>query len=177
MAVVTTKSQVLQDVEASPQVRQDVLHQHGRERIRSASLAVAAGDDDGSQYRFFRVWSGWSIKSIKCYCTAITGGTDYDCGLYTINDGAAVDADLYTDGFSVATAAPAVPPTADGGDGIELRFGDATTAVPGDVNQAVWEDLGLSEDPMLWYDVALTGNTVGTAAGTIALVMRYTAGD
>lgn len=177
MAVVDTHSTELTGLETTPISKTNVRHAHGRERIRSASVAVAAADDDTSTYRFFRVHSSWSIKSIKAYCTAITAGTDYDIGLYTIDGGAVVDADLYCDGVSFATAAPAVPPTADGGDGIECRFGDATTAVPGDVNNRVWEDLGLTEDPNLWYDLVATGNTVGTAAGTIAIVMRYTAGD
>lgn len=149
----------------------------GREYVKSATVEVAAADDDTSTYRFFRVKSSDRIKSLKLYCDAITGGTDYDCGLYTVDGGAVVDADLYADGFSAATASPAVPPTADAGDGIELRFGDATTANPGDVNNAVWEDLGLTEDPHLEYDVVFTANTVGTAAGTLTLVMRYTAGS
>jgi hypothetical protein len=88
-----------------------------------------------------------------------------------------VDADLYADGITLATAAPVQTPTADGGDGIECRFGDAATALITDVNNKVWEDLGLSADPGLVYDVCLTGNTVGTAAGDIAIKMEYTAGD
>ena len=179
MAVVNTKSTIITNLDASPPEMADARHAGSRNRVKSASVAVAAGDDDGSTYRFVRVRSSDSLKSIKCINTAITGGNDYDCGLYrTAEDGGAVvDADLYADGFALALAAPAVPPTADGGSPIELRFGDASTAVPGDVNNRVWEDLGLTEDPGLDYDLVLTANTVGTGAGTIALVVEYTDGS
>ena len=39
--------------------------------------------------------------------------------------------------------------------------------------KAVWQQRGLSADPNLWYDVAATANTVGSAAGTITLKMSY----
>lgn len=176
MAVVNTVSTTLSNIVASPPVANPSTKQ-GRLRFKSETVAVAAADDDTSTFRFFRVKSSDSIKSLRLICTAITGGTDYDCGLYTIAGGAVVDADLYADGFSVATAAPAVPPTAAANGGIELRFGDASTAVPGDVNNRVWEDLGLTSDPNLEYDVVITANTVGTAAGTLTLIMEYSAGD
>lgn len=176
MAVVNTLSAILTGSQATPYTvnSRDV---HSRLHTVSAFVAVAAADDDNSTYRMHRVHSSWTIKSIQVFCTAITGGTDYDVGLYTINGGAVVDADLYADGISLATAAPAVPPTAAANGPIEVRFGDAATAVLTDINNQVWEDLGLASDPALWYDLVLTANTVGTAAGTIAVVTTYNAGD
>lgn len=177
MAVVNTISAELTNLAADPAVKEDVRSSGGRLRVKSATVEVAAADDDTSTYRFFRVKSGDSIKSLKLYCDAITGGTDYDCGLYGINGGAVVDADLYADGFTAATIAPAVPHAVASSPYIELRFGDATTSNIADINNRVWEDLGLTADPFLEYDVVLTGNTVGTGAGTLTLVMEYTAGD
>ena len=131
---------------------------------------------DASTFRFFRVKSSDSIKSLRCYSDGIANGTDYDCGLYTIGAGAVVDADLYADGFTLATLIPAVPHIAATAAYQELRFGDATTSIVSDINNMVWEDLGLSADSGLEYDVVLTGNTVGDG-GIISLMMFYTAGD
>lgn len=175
MAVANTLSSELTDRDAG--TRLDVHDIGGRLKIKTATLEVAAADDDGSTYRFFRVGSGHSIKSLQLLCDAITAGSDYDCGLYTIEGGAVVDADLYADGITVETAVPAVPHVAATAAYLELRFGDATTADIADVNNKVWEDLGLSADPQLEYDVVLTANTVGSAAGTLTLRMLYTVGD
>ena len=177
MAVANTKSTVLTNIEADPRVLNNIKYYGGRQRIIKDYVSVAAADDDTSTYRLCRVLSHWVLHSIRVRCTAITGGTDYDCGLYSIDDGAAVDADLYADGFTVATACPAVPHAAASASFLELRFGDASTAVLTDINNQVWEDVGLSEDSGLAYDLVLTANTVGTAAGTIAFEVHYSAGD
>lgn len=178
MAVVDTNSTTITNLEASPPVMTAAITNHGVVRRVSETVAIAAADDDTSTYRFFRVHSSWSILSLKIVNEAITGGTDYDLGLYSTAGagGAVVDADLYADGITLATAAPPVPPTAAAPDGIECRFGDATTAVPGDVNNRVWQDLGLAADPGLWYDMVLTSVTVGSAAGNVSLICLYTDG-
>ena len=44
------------------------------------------------------------------------------------------------------------------------------------IEKRVWELLGLSADPQLDYDLALTGDTVGTAAGSVSLRVRFTGG-
>ena len=32
----------------------------------------------------------------------------------------------------------------------------------------MWQDVGLTTDPQSWYYLALTGDTVGTAAGDVS---------
>jgi len=177
MGVVNTKATELSNVEASPIVANQIHNIHGRIRIKSATLSVDSGDDDTSVYRFFRVRSSDSIKEIRCYHDSITSGNDWDCGLYTINSGAAVDEDLYGDGYTLAVACPAVPHVVATAAYLSMRFGDATTAAITDVNNMVWEDLGLSADPGLEYDLVLTANTVGSATGDITIMVYYTAGD
>ncbi len=81
MAVANTKSTQISNAEASPRTLQNPLHSHGRIRVKSATLATLAADDDTSVYRFFRVKSTDSIKSLRIYHEAITGATDYDVGL------------------------------------------------------------------------------------------------
>jgi hypothetical protein len=36
------------------------------------------------------------------------------------------------------------------------------------IGQKVWQDAGLSADPMSWYYLALTGDTVGTVSGDVS---------
>ncbi len=179
MAVANTSSLELTDIDANPRVASDVHHTHGRVRIKSATVAVAAADDDASVYRFFRVKSTDSIKSLQLYHDGITGATDYDLGLYTIAGGALVtDAeDLYADGLNLEVACPAVPHVLATAGYLECRFGDATTSNVNDINNVVWEDLAASSDTQLEYDMCITAVTVGSAAGDMTLVMYYTAGD
>lgn len=181
MATVHLKSQAITDMEATPLVKQDVHDLYGRVRALGQTVALSATDDSaGSTYRFFRVHSSWQILSIQFYTTGIDASV-YDCGLYHTNNGpsagAEADLDLYADGVSGSTSAPAVPPTADAGGAIEMRFADANTANLGDFNNRVYEDLGLSADPGLEYDMALTTSTAGTVAGTLGLRAYVTAGD
>lgn len=173
MATEAIKSTTVTNADAVPQVFNASQDSGQTLKIKTETVAVTSGVTAGSTYRFFRVNSSDSIKSLQVVCTAIATLAG-DIGLYTINGGAVVDADLYADGISLATAAPAVAPTADGGSPIECRFGDASTAVPGDINNQVWQDLGLASDPGLQYDVAFTSTATAGTAGTITLIMQYT---
>lgn len=132
-----------------------------------ATVAVASGDDDGSVYRMFRVKSNFVISSLKKFSTALTSGTDWDLGIYETeeNGGAAVDADVFADGVSLASADAT---------GTELRFNDSATAGVGTIEKALWELLpGLTEDPNKEYDLCFTANTVGAADGAVSLIMDY----
>lgn len=134
--------------------------------LHGVALAqVAAADDDGSVYRLARVKSSWVPVSISVQTTAITGGTDYDLGIYRISTsaatGAVVDRDILMDGQTMATAS------------LVLNGMGAVTA--DNRGKTLWELAGLTADPQLEYDLALTANTVGTAAGTIAVTYAFNA--
>ncbi|MCG8394199.1 MAG: hypothetical protein MI745_14065 [Pseudomonadales bacterium] len=121
------------------------------------TFEVAAADDNGSIYRLFRINSSDVIYSLELSNDAITGGSDYDIGLYDITtDGAVVDKDVFADGISVASA------------------GDKTNVLTApdiaELNLPVWDLVsGVTENPQKQYDVAITANTVGSAAGTITV--------
>lgn len=127
------------------------------------TLAVAAADDDGSVYGLFLVNSNDVPKSIDIQCSAVTGGTDYDLGLYDYDGegaiGSAVDADILMDGQTMASAAVDL-------DGMQ-------TVAAANRGKTFWELAGETTDPQKQYIVALTANTVGTAAGTIHVDMEY----
>ena len=120
------------------------------------SFAVASGDDNNSVYRVCRIRSNDVLTSVVRTNDAITGGTNYDIGIYTKGvGGAVVDRDLFADGLDLSSAGTNVE---------SFSTKDAAT-----VGQKVWELLGLSSDPSLEYDLAVTGVTVGTGNGDIGL--------
>lgn len=92
---------------------------------------------------------------------ALTGMTDVDIGLYTL-DGVAVDADLFVDGDSLATAQA-------------TKFGDnalsaaAVSAIEDSVKKI--GDLSGDVDEYSQYVIALTLNTAGSASGDF--VVKY----
>ncbi len=101
---------------------------------------------------------------------ALTGATDIDIGVYKPSalggvDGAVVDKDILTDGINIAAGnALASPIKAFQAIAIE-NFGksvkELVDAAAGTTSQA--------EE----YDVAITGNTFGTAAGTITWSLLF----
>lgn len=137
----------------------------GKIIVARAVAAIAAADDDGSVYRLFKGVSSELIPlRIDIQTTAITGGTDYDLGLYLTDGGAVVDADCLMDGQTMATAAKNL-------DGLGI-------VAAADANLPLW-DLAAgvtSATKKGSYDIALTANTVGTAAGTIVVTAYFTQG-
>jgi len=134
----------------------------GKLKLFRDTVEIAAADDDGSKYRLARLPFNAVIESISIEHDSITGGTDYDLGLYDTpetNSGAVIDADVLADGISLATAG-----TKDG-------FANVDRA---NKHKKLWELAGLTEAATKLVDVVLTGNTVGTAAGTATLTIQYT---
>lgn len=123
--------------------------------ITFQSFAVAATDDDGSIYRIGRIASNAVMYDCLIATDGIVNGTDYDLGLYNVDLGAVVDKDLFMDGQTMAAAS-------------KTLNGLANVSVA-NLNKPIWQLLGLSADPMIQYDLAITANTVGTAAGNIAI--------
>ncbi len=124
-----------------------------------APLVVAAADDDGSVYR---VAKGVPVTTVVSRLeavvrTAITGGTNYDAGVYATNLGAVLDKDLFCEGATLASAAT-----------VDL-LGNVTAAR---CNMTIAElffaingtQIGVEE-----VDIAITGDTVGTGAGNAVI--------
>jgi hypothetical protein len=128
-------------------------------RVSIDTVGITSTDADGSTYRLARVPSNAVLESITIKNEAITGGTDFFLGFYDINDGAAIDADALLGTTSLASAGDI-----DGLGSINIaNFG-----------KEVWELAGLTEDPYKLVDIVLTGNTVGTATGTVTAIVKYT---
>lgn len=126
---------------------------------------IAAADDDGSVYRFFKAVPSNYIPTEITICTdGITAGTDYDLGLYKVN-GAVVDKDILMDGQTMASALTRASGHQLGLQTINIDAVGSTLAT-----------LSGQADPDVAYDIALTANTVGTAAGTITIIAKFVQG-
>lgn len=125
------------------------------------SISVLAADDDTSTYLILKdVPSQAIIYSLEIERDAITGGTDYDIGLFDPDTGVAVDADCYLEaGDFSATATTKVAPM----DGLaKLTFGNSLKPVYEVAGKTLATRKGT-------YDLVLTGNTVGTGAGSVTV--------
>jgi len=153
---------------ASPSKRTDVRTNGGRLRTKTAIIAFAGTQSATDVVRYFRVKSGDVITSLQMSTLAsITGMTDVNFGLHSINGGAAVDDNLFKDARSLAALIL----------NEELRVGAASALTIATSEQAVYELLGLAEDPNLEYDVTATLVAAGSNVNTMSLRMTYTAGD
>lgn len=129
-----------------------------------ATAAVAAANDDTSVYRLFKgVPSNFVPVKIAIHNTAITAGTDYDLGLYNVGtDGAVVDKDILADGLDMSSARTIATDNNAGMTSLTLSNGTQDLAT-----------LGAETNPASAYDICLTANTVGSAAGTIRVTATF----
>lgn len=120
-------------------------------------VPVAAADADGDVYRLLKSVPGDArIKSITLEHGAITGGTDWDVGLYSTDLGPVKSKDALADGLTLASAG-----SKDGLSGVALT----------DRAKRIYELAGDSKSEG-GYDLCLTANTVGTVAGTIVATIE-----
>jgi len=163
MAVANTKSTSVTNQDATPKLLNSSYFDNGMVRESVGTVEVAVADDDNSVFRFHRLSSSARIKDIQILNDAITGGTDYNLGLYdpAIRGGAVVDDNLFGDAITMASAR--VAPLHALYEALDIANNE----------KRIWELLGLLEDPFLEYDLALTAITVGAAAGTISISSQF----
>lgn len=133
------------------------------------TFEVAAADDNASVYRLMKnIAPDMIIEDVQIFCDAITGGTDWDLGLYKNLDrgGAVIDKDVFLDAGDLSSALIR---------GAGLDGMSAVNIV--DSIKRVYEHAGDTLSTReLGYDLALTANVVGTAAGTITVIVRFVQG-
>lgn len=166
MAVVAVKSQSITDRDSLPRVpvnaRIDGAFNHHSRDV----CAIANGDSIASVYRFFQVPSNALVEAIRLSCPDIGTTTAGDVGLYrtTSDGGAVVDADFFASAVSLSGGAL-------NKSDITHESGVYTLA---NARKMLWEALGLTEDPKIMYDVALTLTAAADAAGTVLLEGDWT---
>lgn len=141
------------------------LGQGAKLTVLHATFAIAAADDDGSVYRVFKAVNG-NLIPLYCVigCDAITGGTSFDLGVYKTDLGAVVDKDIFMAAQTLATAVLPGPITGING------LSAVSVANRG---KTIWELVPHTGPTQLaeGYDIAVTANTVGTAAGNVSVLM------
>lgn len=137
----------------------------------AGTFEVAAADSDTSVWRLARIPANAVPLRFEIYADASLGTSDFDLGLYKPGvGGAVVDKDLLLDGVDL-TAGVAV--TAGANNGMTNLGGADPVAA---VGKTLWELLALSAPNRQGYDLCLTGNTVGGAAGTISYILLFALG-
>lgn len=133
-------------------------------RIVISLCSVAAADSDTSVYRVFSNVPGeWIPVHIIAKNDAITGGTDYDLGIYKPNYGAVVDANAFASALDMSSASV----TKDGMENVAIT----------DWGKKIYEHAGHTVTTKLAaYDIAWTANTVGSGAGTVVCIGFFVQG-
>ncbi|OWT68085.1 MULTISPECIES: hypothetical protein [unclassified Achromobacter] len=162
MAVVQVSSTPVANADAKPVIRNSAKIAEGNVLSSIGSVAIANGDSIGSVYRMVRVRSGTRIESLSLICDAVTSAAA-DVGLYqtAARGGAVVDADFFTAAQTIATASQ----------GLQVAHGNILKA--GTASLRLYEALGLTNDPGIEYDVAITLTAAATAAGNVAAKCLY----
>ena len=167
MAVVAVKSTLITNADATPAVLNSPRVDGGFERIEVATAAITSGDSIASTYRMFRVPSNAVMTDLRIYSPDIGTTTISDIGLYrTAKDGGAVqDADFFASALSLKDGAL---------NGTDVLHEAAVFTIDNS-GKELWEALGLTSDPAVFYDVAFTLTAAADATGTVKLIGRYTA--
>jgi len=137
----------------------------GRDFSLAQTFEVAAADDDGSIYKLGIVGANMIPLKIDWNNDAIAGATSYDLGFYT-EAGVAVDA-------NVLLAAKDINAGAAMGSEIDGLAGLGVANIGKKVYELLGKTLTTKENA---YVLAITANTVGTAAGTISVRATFIQG-
>lgn len=168
----------VEDKYASPFIKGNVvdkllnmIYAHGSEiKAVFQKIDIAAADDDGSKYRLFKNVDPNLIPLFAFVAnTAITGGSSYSLGLYKSDLGAVINKDLFATGMDMTAAAASLnPKTAKDG---------LAALTPANMARRLYEHAGQTiQNKAEGYDIVLTGDTVGTAAGTVSVIIIFAQG-
>lgn len=166
MGVADTKSTIVTNADASPRTMTPMYLKDGKVRCQAGTVETAAADDAGSVYRLCRVPSNARIKSLKIGHDDVTNMTTADVGVYrtAADGGAVVDVDLFATAKDISSASSGM---------VDITYQRSNARIS-DIEKPLWEQLGLSADPNVEYDICVTATTNDpTAAKTIALEVEF----
>lgn len=126
------------------------------------TAAILAADDDGSTYLIAKaVPSSFRPTKITVATVAITGGTDYELGVYDSKTGAVVSKGLFMTGQTLASASRVL-------DGLA-----AVSVADLGACKTIAELLSLTPTTAkASYDIVLTADTVGSGAGDVTITIE-----
>ena len=162
---VELKGDLITGLDASPRVYYSPVRAGGKVRNTADYIVTNTDDAMGSIYRFVRVPSRARIVQILASTDGGSTNGTADIGLYhtSADGGAVIDADLFASAWAIKTAAANTDVTYESGViTVDKR------------HKMLWEILGLSADPNLEYDIAMTVvEAVSVAADKITLSASY----
>lgn len=171
MAVEAKKSTAITNATATPPVINSANVEKGKLRESQGFAVIGNGDSVGSTYRLARIRSSDRMSEIKVYSPDIGTTTAGDLGLYRTNPdgGAVVDVDFFVSALSLNGGAL---------NGSDITFEAAAAGgLIANAEKRVWECLGLTSDPFLEYDIALTLTGAADAAGTALFRFRFVSAE
>lgn len=164
MAVVTVKSARISGRDSTPPSKGGLTLGPRRLYDEAATVEVTNGDSIGSKYVLATVPSHASMRELVLLCDAITSATA-DFGIYqtTQNGGAVVDADVFGSAVSLASAITT---------GTNVLHESGVLDIS-EIEQPLWQILGLTADPGIDYDIVATLTAAATASGTLTVRCSY----
>jgi len=167
MAVEARKSSLVTNADAVPAVLNNPRVDGGFERVKVSTVEIVNADSVASTYRMFRVPSNAVVTDLRIYAPDIGTTTATDIGLYrTAKDGGAVvDADFFASAVSLNAGAI---------NGTDVLH-EAAVFTIANSGKELWDALGLTSDPSVFYDVAFTLTADADATATVKLIGRYAA--
>lgn len=168
MAVVTVKSARITGRDSTPPAKGGLTLGPRRLYDDAATVEVTNGDSIGSKFILATVPSHASMRELVLLCDAITSAAA-DFGVYqtTQNGGAVVDADCFGSAVSLASANTT-------GTNILHESGVLDIA---EIEQPLWQILGLAADPAIDYDIVATLTAAATASGTLTARVSFAQGN
>lgn len=166
MAVVNLKATQITNDDAKPRIPNVAVTDTGLLKESVATIVLTNGDSIASTYRLIRVKSSTRISQLLLYTDAITGCAA-DVGLYrtTQDGGAVVDVDFFATAQSLASAITAP---------VDIQFEAAAGVTDiNNINKRIWQQLGLTSDPGVQYDIVLTLTGAAGATGDVSLKARF----
>lgn len=160
-------STIISNRAATPRVANDPWVYAMLKTTGAGIVEVSTDEDSGDILSFTYIRSNAVVKRVLLSCDAVTSAGAMDIGLYQTadNGGAVVDADFFASAQVVTSALSNLDVTHESGVyGIE------------DKDKPLWEALGLSEDPGIWYVIAGTVTTDMGGAGTLCVEAYFADG-
>jgi hypothetical protein len=158
MAVVNLKSVNITKMDAGEKVY--VGKHRSPLKTSSAHMEINNTDSIGSVYRLIRVSSSDRLAGLTLLNGGVAGVTSAKFGLYetTDNGGAIVGSgNQYANAFDLTAST----------DGTQIAFKQRGITA---INNYIWEDAGLTQDPDKYYDICITLGAAATADGFIGLI-------
>lgn len=129
------------------------------EYTKTAFCAIPTTGTDlaGSTYNMVRVFSSDIPLEVRFASTALTAGA-LSVGILLADsktEAVTNSGHLFATSIDCSSAVPFA----------DKRFTNPALTT---INQRIWQLLGLTSDPLQWYDLAFTSTTGATAAGTLA---------